>query len=329
MGGDGAARRRSERRLRRAPEDRRGHLVGPDLARAGPLGGARRSGGEIGGAEAALEHGVDRGLDARRVLRAAEAVAQHHRRREEGRERVGDALAGDVGRRAVDRLEEARLALGAEARRGQHSQRAGQHRRLVAEDVAEEVLGDDHVEVGRARDELHRRVVDQQVVELDVGVVGGDAGRPTSRQRREVSSTLALSTEVTRGLRPEPSARRRAASKPTRAMRSISADRVRAVVVGDVAVAAAVAEVDAAGQLADDEQVGAGDPLLAQRAGVDQGRARPHRPQVREQPQPLAQAEQPLLGARRVGVGRVPLRAADRAEQDRVGARGRRRAPRR
>ena len=80
-----------------------------------------------------------------------------------------------------------------------------------------------------------------------------------------------------------------------------------------------LAEVDAAGQLADDEQVGAGDPLLAQRAGADQRRARPHRAQVGVQAHPLAQPEQALLGARRVGVGGVPLRAADRAEQDGVG----------
>ena len=45
----------------------------------------------------------------------------------------------------------------------------------------------------------------------------------------------------------------------------------------------------------------------------------PHRAQVRVEAHPLAQAEQALLGAGRVGVGRVPLRAADRAEQDRVG----------
>ena len=102
-------------------------------------------------------------------------------------------------------------------------------------------------------------------------------------------------------------------------MRSISRGRVLAGVVGDVAVAAGVAEVDAAGQLADDEQVGAGDPLLAQRAGADQGRAGPHRAQVGVEAHSLAQAEQALLGARRVGVGGVPFRAADGAEQDRVG----------
>ena len=89
--------------------------------------------------------------------------------------------------------------------------------------------------------------------------------------------------------------------------------------MGGVAVAAGLAEVDAAGQLAHDQQVGAGDPLLAQRAGADQRRAGPHRPQVRVEAHPLAEAEQALLGAGRVGVGRVPLRPADGAEQDRVG----------
>ena len=112
-------------------------------------------------------------------LGLAEAVAEHHRRREEGGERVG----ARPGRRCrAPSRGPARTARGRhppEAGRGQHPQRPGQHRRLVAEDVAEEVLGDDHVEVGGARDELHRRVVDQQVVELDVGVARRRPGSPS------------------------------------------------------------------------------------------------------------------------------------------------------
>ena len=45
----------------------------------------------------------------------------------------------------------------------------------------------------------------------------------------------------------------------------------------------------------------------------------PHRAQVGVEAHPLAQAEQALLRARRVGIGRVPFRPADGAEQDRVG----------
>ena len=56
----------------------------------------------------------------------------------------------------------------AERGAGQHPDRAGEHRGLVAEDVAEHVLGEDHVEVARRGDELHRGVVDEHVLELDV-----------------------------------------------------------------------------------------------------------------------------------------------------------------
>ena len=47
--------------------------------------------------------------------------------------------------------------------------RARDHRGLVGEDVAEHVLGQDHVEVAGARDQLHRGVVDQHVLELHAG----------------------------------------------------------------------------------------------------------------------------------------------------------------
>ena len=45
----------------------------------------------------------------------AERVAEHHRHRQDLRQRIGHALAGDVGRRAVDRLVEA-LAVARRAR---------------------------------------------------------------------------------------------------------------------------------------------------------------------------------------------------------------------
>src|SRR2546427_7166992 len=40
----------------------------------------------------------------------------------------------------------------AEGGRRQQSQRAGEHRRLVGEDIAEHVLGDQHVEVARSEE---------------------------------------------------------------------------------------------------------------------------------------------------------------------------------
>ena len=91
--------------------------------------------------------------------------------------------AGDVGRRAVDRLEDAGAVV-AEARGGEHPERAGEHRGLVAEDVAEHVLGDDHVEARRVGDELHGGVVDEQVVELDVAYSAASAADDLAPQPR-------------------------------------------------------------------------------------------------------------------------------------------------
>ena len=63
--------------------------------------------GQVRGAQPTLESRVDGRLDRRRLAGPVEPVAKHHRDREEGRERVGDPAAGDVGRRAVHGLEQA------------------------------------------------------------------------------------------------------------------------------------------------------------------------------------------------------------------------------
>ena len=60
-----------------------------------------------------------------------------------------------------------------------------------------------------------------------------------------------------------------------------------AIDVGRLAGLVPLAEVEAAGQLAEDQQVHAAQPLLAQRRGVDECRLQGDRPQVGEQPQPL------------------------------------------
>src|SRR6266536_2711258 len=65
--------------------------------------------------------------------RTPEAVAEQHGDRRDGADGVRDAAPGDVGRRAVDRLEQARPR--AQRCRRQQPERAGQHRRLVAQDV--------------------------------------------------------------------------------------------------------------------------------------------------------------------------------------------------
>ncbi len=95
-------------------------------------------------------------------------------------------------------------------------------------------------------------------------------------------------------------------------------DRVFAGVVSAVAAAPAISEVDAAGQLAHDQQVGALDPFGAQWTRLDESGARAHRAKVRVKGQALPEPEQPLLGPRGVRVGRVPARTTHGAEQDGV-----------
>src|SRR5256885_13320602 len=76
--------------------DRVAHFTGADLAGSGRV--------DVGGAQALTQDLFHRGLDALGCLFLPERVAQHHGRRKDGGKRIGHALAGDVGRRAVDRL---------------------------------------------------------------------------------------------------------------------------------------------------------------------------------------------------------------------------------
>ncbi len=58
----------------------------------------------------------------------------------------------------------------AERGRGQHAERARRHGRLVGQDVAEQIVGDDHVELLRRAHELHGAIVGEDVLELHVGI---------------------------------------------------------------------------------------------------------------------------------------------------------------
>ena len=53
--------------------------------------------------------------------------------------------------------------------RGQHADRAGELRGLVREDVAEQIVGHDHVELLGIAHQLHGAIVRQDVRELDIG----------------------------------------------------------------------------------------------------------------------------------------------------------------
>ena len=79
-----------------------------------------------------------------------------------------------------------------------------------------------------------------------------------------------------------------------------------------------LAEIDAAGELADDQDVEAFDDLALERRGIGERGVADRGTEVGEELQVLAEAEEAGFGAHLVGDA-VPLGAADRAEDDGVG----------
>src|SRR5690606_18687773 len=101
-------------------------------------------------------------------------VVEHHRRREDRGDGVGLLLAGDVGGRAVHRLEHRRAGAGGDqVAGGGEPDPPGYRAAEVGEDVAEEVVGDDHVVLLGRLHEVDAGRVDVVVGGGDVGVLGG------------------------------------------------------------------------------------------------------------------------------------------------------------
>ena len=81
------------------------------------------------------------------------------------------------------------LALRVEVGTGREAHAARDGRAEVRQDVAEEVARDDDIELCRTDGQLHRAVVDVEVVELDIGVRLGELGHraaPEARRREDI-----------------------------------------------------------------------------------------------------------------------------------------------
>ena len=173
----------------------------------------------------AVERAFNGRFYSRRLAFQTESVPQHHRRGEEHRQRVGHAAARRC--RAPSRARARTCPGRPPPERGarEHPDRAREHRRLVGEDVAEHVLGEDRVEVGAARRRAaSRRCRRARARARCAGNSRACSSLTTSRHSREVSSTLALSTLVT--LR-EPLRRRRPSARSARSPRWCSAQTSR------------------------------------------------------------------------------------------------------
>ena len=93
-------------------------------------------------------------------------MIEHHGARQDQGRRIGHALPRDVRSTAVDRLEDGRI--GADVGAWGQSQAAHQSRCQVGQDVTEHVGGHDHVELLGPQHHLHRGVVDDEIVPVDL-----------------------------------------------------------------------------------------------------------------------------------------------------------------
>ena len=86
---------------------------------------------------------------------------EHHGAAPDLADRVGDAFAGNVGRAAVHRLEQAReLAVRIDVGAGCDADGAGAGGAEVGQDVAEQVAGNDHIEERRTLHEVRGEDID-------------------------------------------------------------------------------------------------------------------------------------------------------------------------
>src|SRR5450432_3843295 len=152
--------------------DRPGYSGGARVQCQGYSGGGRvQCGGDSGLVEEVCGDG---GFDFRGSLGQAEVVEQH-RDREHRRSGVSDRLPGDVGGAAVHRLKHAGRSAGrVDVATCRQADAPGNRGAEVGEDVAEQVVGDDHVEPLRVGHEVDGRGIDMAVVDGNVREIGTD-----------------------------------------------------------------------------------------------------------------------------------------------------------
>jgi hypothetical protein len=211
----------------------------------------------------------------------------------------------------VHRLEHARVgARHVEVAAGGQADAAGHRGRHVGEDVAEQVVGDDHVVAAGVGEEEHRRRVDVLVGHGDLGELRRhllDGARP---QRPGVGQHVGLVDQRQVLARPADRPLEGVADDPLDTEGGVQADLGGHLVRGVAAQHPAGARVGPLGALPDAEHVDV--TGLGERAA--DAVVEPRRPQVHVVVELEAQLEQQPALEDAAGHGGV----ADRAEQDRV-----------
>lgn len=202
----------------------------------------------------------------------------------------------------------------------QQSNATRNNRRLVADNVAKQVTRDNHtVQRPRILHHQHSRAINKLMRNLKLGkLLGKDLGnnlppQPAGSQHIRLIQTPHL------GRRAPRQGQEASQSRDPLDLVSVVGLRIHSV-TGPV-VFYAVAEVDAARQLTDDDEVGATADFRLERGAVDQALAgEAAGAQVAEGAELLAQTEETLLRSDG-GVG-TPFWTADGAEEDGVGCFG-------
>jgi hypothetical protein len=207
----------------------------------------------------------------------------------------------------------------AQARAGAEADTAGDDASFVADDIAEQIAGDDDaVEAAGVLDHDHGSTVNELVVEGELGeLFGYDLGE-------DLAPETAGGKNV--GLVKTPDGSRRVAreskvsSEAGDALDLGARIRLRVQSKAFAIILLALTEVDAASQLAHDGEVGAAAYIGLERREVYQRlRGEETGPKVAVRAHLLAQTQETLF---RTNVSRAPFRSADGAEQDGVGRLG-------
>ena len=222
--------------------------------------------------------------------------------------------------RLIQRLALAGFWIGrAKRRRRQHAKRSGQHRRNVGKHVTEQVVGNDDIELLGPAHELHATGIRKHVGQFHIGIFFLVRRRyhliPQNARLHDIA--FFHGTDL---VAAGPCQFERHTGNPLDFIGvvnlGIDCPLLAIAKIGD---RLGFAEINAARQLAHDQDIKPLDHILFQRRGFRQRRIADCRAQIGEQFHLLAQAQQAGFRANVIG-NTIPLRPANSAEQHRIGA---------
>lgn len=200
----------------------------------------------------------------------------------------------------------------------QQSDATGDHTRLVRDDISKQIARDNHaVQAGRVLHHDHGRTVNELMLDLQIRELLLERLRHDLAPQTTRSQHIGL-IQTPNLLVPTPPGQE--ASQPRDALNLLTGVRLRVPGLAGAVVLLPLAEVDAARELAHDDEVGALADGGLERGVLDEGvRGEEAGAQVAVRAHLLAKLEEALLRADGAG---APFRAADGAEEDGVGGFG-------